>query len=390
MRLSKKRKEQLGAYGQTFVPDNGLIAINELVEIFNEKEDEQVIFEEMLHALRRFVATTPKKEVKFAIYNDEYLFSSELNNKQVKDLIINNEISCCGGECEQHNYEKATTKELESITTQFQTEYSNQQAELIGLTAEISAPLYGVLNFQELAEILNHYHQELKIVKDDILPALTEHIKLSGEEVDYTIFEGFIVSPMILPDATQITDVDIELIDYIRNEQKKHKRYLPDYEEFVLYATPIHEMMTDEFEKFLGFLMKNRKRLGISERKIGETATIFLQLSKASMNPKYFIEFFQEEGCRFSSTQFINEFMGYAVEVYNHTRKYDCNGHTLSELNLVNSTKTPTNVLNTPKANVEGAEVEVQTSKQRMIAKVGRNDSCPCNSGKKYKKCCLS
>ncbi|MFM1815662.1 MAG: hypothetical protein RLZ98_2357 [Pseudomonadota bacterium] len=26
---------------------------------------------------------------------------------------------------------------------------------------------------------------------------------------------------------------------------------------------------------------------------------------------------------------------------------------------------------------------------KRLGAKVGRNDSCPCGSGKKYKKCCL-
>lgn len=27
--------------------------------------------------------------------------------------------------------------------------------------------------------------------------------------------------------------------------------------------------------------------------------------------------------------------------------------------------------------------------KQRTNTKIGRNEPCPCNSGKKYKKCCL-
>jgi uncharacterized protein YecA (UPF0149 family) len=27
---------------------------------------------------------------------------------------------------------------------------------------------------------------------------------------------------------------------------------------------------------------------------------------------------------------------------------------------------------------------------RRVEAKVGRNDPCPCGSGKKYKKCCMS
>ena len=29
------------------------------------------------------------------------------------------------------------------------------------------------------------------------------------------------------------------------------------------------------------------------------------------------------------------------------------------------------------------------TSKQRRTGKVGRNDPCPCDSGKKFKKCCI-
>jgi uncharacterized protein YecA (UPF0149 family) len=29
------------------------------------------------------------------------------------------------------------------------------------------------------------------------------------------------------------------------------------------------------------------------------------------------------------------------------------------------------------------------TERQRAMMRVGRNDSCPCGSGKKFKKCCL-
>ncbi|MEI8191664.1 MAG: SEC-C metal-binding domain-containing protein, partial [candidate division NC10 bacterium] len=36
------------------------------------------------------------------------------------------------------------------------------------------------------------------------------------------------------------------------------------------------------------------------------------------------------------------------------------------------------------------ARLEALTAQGRGVAKVGRNDPCPCGSGKKYKKCCLS
>ena len=33
---------------------------------------------------------------------------------------------------------------------------------------------------------------------------------------------------------------------------------------------------------------------------------------------------------------------------------------------------------------------DAHTQKVREYPKIGRNDPCPCNSGKKYKNCCLS
>ena len=38
--------------------------------------------------------------------------------------------------------------------------------------------------------------------------------------------------------------------------------------------------------------------------------------------------------------------------------------------------------------NTSGDGTEVRKSPRRVAAKVGRNDPCPCGSGKKYKKCC--
>ena len=41
---------------------------------------------------------------------------------------------------------------------------------------------------------------------------------------------------------------------------------------------------------------------------------------------------------------------------------------------------------------VEGKAVEdtnkVKKQQPKRVAKVGRNDACPCGSGKKYKQCC--
>ena len=54
----------------------------------------------------------------------------------------------------------------------------------------------------------------------------------------------------------------------------------------------------------------------------------------------------------------------------------------------------------TPKNNTANIKATKESKKQNLninllsqpvqTVKVGRNDPCPCGSGKKYKKCCLS
>ena len=45
-----------------------------------------------------------------------------------------------------------------------------------------------------------------------------------------------------------------------------------------------------------------------------------------------------------------------------------------------------------PRSNIHHLEEERLARKSRPVVaekKIGRNDPCPCGSGKKYKKCCL-
>jgi len=280
------------------------------------------------------------------------------------EFIVNKESANIGNKGLENPQDEAKALEIKELISELQSS-SDLKPELIGLTAEIAAPLYGILNFAELADVVNHYNPGANVLKDDIMPALISHIELSGEEVDYTIFEGFVVSPLILPNAFEVNDADVELINHIRKEQKNHPRFLPTYEEFALYATPMHEMMGEEFNRFALFLEKNKKRIGLGDNELGNAASTFLQLLKAGMEPRYFVEFFKEEGCTFNSKQFIDEMMVLATDLYKNTRMYDLNGNTMNELGVAT------------------------VPEPRTVTKTGRNDPCTCGSGKKFKKCCL-
>lgn len=69
----------------------------------------------------------------------------------------------------------------------------------------------------------------------------------------------------------------------------------------------------------------------------------------------------------FDSLEDMNTFVQLYTDVQNNTRQWENKGYTPRELFYINEK----NKRNIPKP-----------------TKIGRNDPCPCGSGKKYKKCC--
>lgn len=86
----------------------------------------------------------------------------------------------------------------------------------------------------------------------------------------------------------------------------------------------------------------------------------------------------------FPSFDFVQMVTEKMVELYNHTRQWALKGHTPNE--LFQEEKKFLKPLPSEPFLMERTEtkvVDIKTGK-----KVGRNDPCPCGSGKKFKKCC--
>jgi len=347
MRISKERRELIGGFTQNAIKEKKSLTVGELVEMFNQNNEDATTIEELSYALTRFIATTPKKDVLFDCIDEE--------NVVLKENPVG-------------TVEKKEEPALVSL---------KDNDAVIGLMAEMATALYGILNFEELATVINHYH-DLKCVKDDILPALTNHIELSGAEVGYTVFEGFVINPILLPDALEVTDTDVALIDSIREEQKECDRYLPDYETFATFSNITIASLGLPYEQFVSFIEKNINKLSVTMTDAHESLDRFYLFSKAGLSPDRFIEFFREEGFKFISKGFMDDFVSHAIRVYAKVRIYSINGFTPLEL----------------QANPEllSTSLEEKNTVRLPIVKeviVGRNDPCPCGSNKKYKKCCL-
>ena len=96
-------------------------------------------------------------------------------------------------------------------------------------------------------------------------------------------------------------------------------------------------------------------------------------------------DIFEKFLIEFKDQQQLNRFMPMLLDMYNNCRKWSNNGNTPKELSGTYSVKPAT--LQKPKD--ETFTYTVKKSAPNTQPKVGRNELCPCGSGKKYKKCCI-
>ena len=100
------------------------------------------------------------------------------------------------------------------------------------------------------------------------------------------------------------------------------------------------------------------------------------------------------------SMQELQEVVGIAVNYCNDCPRWFLKGHSSTEASALlgrgESVKTPPRIVAGPTMKAAGMDItpKMQTMVNGMFydtfsgTKIGRNDPCPCGSGKKYKKCC--
>ncbi len=97
---------------------------------------------------------------------------------------------------------------------------------------------------------------------------------------------------------------------------------------------------------------------------------------KLGGQPSQILQFLQTR-LTFESLEAVQRLMDAVVPLMNNTREWYLKGYTSEEL-FAQEKKTLS-----PLPNKKGEVISLQTRE-----KVGRNDPCPCGSGKKFKKCC--
>lgn len=103
-------------------------------------------------------------------------------------------------------------------------------------------------------------------------------------------------------------------------------------------------------------------------------------LNNASLNQA--VEFFQHQ-FEFPDFEFINDLAYHLTELMNHSRRWMLKGHTPKE---ISQGRKPVIAL----SSAQNSQPSTNVIDFKSRKAIGRNDPCPCGSGKKYKKCCLN
>ena len=223
----------------------------------------------------------------------------------------------------------------------------------LDLYAKAAVNLYGIIRRDEFAGIFNAQNKE-QTTADEVYTILLPNVLKYGW---YGFYKDYIVHYAVLR--------DFDWVPYLEREQAGKPRYIPEKEQFLKHKSEDYvefNYWSDVIMFMLNAFPDNKDTVnGFYEIKNYLTHSIGFKEVGAIME-KHNLVF--EDGKQWQ------KFLDLLMPASNNTRRWENAGHTPEELIKLSAGKRPEE----PVVN--------------MHVKVGRNDLCPCGSGKKYKKCC--
>lgn len=206
-----------------------------------------------------------------------------------------------------------------------------------------SLHLYGVVEFTQLTKLFKKYYgMEVKI--EDIVNLINQS--------PYVITVNEQNKELIIDDMTE------EQYQIIRQNQQKHQYYEPEFAKFIKFSDPNYIDESDAHHALKDWIREHLNTETVSDN---ELYIQLLRMIISGQKRQDIVDEINNLGYDFPSTRKEDDFFRMVNEIIAHTRHFQYRGKTKSEL---------------------GQKTIVKE------IKVGRNDPCPCGSGKKYKKCC--
>ncbi|MCD8048782.1 MAG: SEC-C domain-containing protein [Clostridia bacterium] len=284
---------------------------------------------------------------------------------------------------------------------------------------DAAAELYGIIPLEKLYEII--VSQNRNPVTEDEFRAFSEIAKhergwyyIFGEHELFSDGKKTDLLKYYLVNAVYMDDGAEEFYDIFEAQQGK-PYYIPSKNELLNYADTGYIEMTEQATDMMDFLRK----VGMDEPYVEDAYCYILygiQMMTDEMEDA--LEFIEGYGARITERD-LHTFVKLYADLNNHTRMQCNRGYTPHEMSAMYLPDVPRKLTfgeNVKRALADGTlsvdemrknilEMELPNEELRFSLlsqlyaatqgaapvknkKVGRNDPCPCGSGKKYKHCC--
>ncbi len=150
--------------------------------------------------------------------------------------------------------------------------------------------------------------------------------------------------------------------------------------QLITAGDPDYVDRTPQMNSFISFLSEHYR---LTDQEVNEIASQIINMINSDSKPTLIIQYLQS-WLEFPSFEFAQVLTAKIMELYNNTHQWVLKGHTPNEL----FQKEKRFLKPLPAEPFKADQSKTKVIDLATRTKVGRNDPCPCGSGKKYKKCC--
>lgn len=258
------------------------------------------------------------------------------------------------------------------------------------LTAGIH--LYGVITIKRVMDLWKICHTNSGRLDEESLDIFDELLKILPILVinnHYLYTDTHIIASIDFDNEEDVND----FYNY-QTEKMGHDFYEPSKEDIQYFAEHSFDRRTLEYKRVKQLISKVSDHPELVMNLIEENIILDLKLSDLL---DYLLK---DDLVRFGNDKQFDKFVELYTELQNNTRLWENEGYTPTEMVVktmgsdvleelkkpdFEEVQQPDNIIPMASYREEKTE-EPQTARPK---KIGRNDPCPCGSGKKYKKCCL-
>ena len=251
---------------------------------------------------------------------------------------------------------------------------------------EAFSNLYGIIPLYKALSIIQKQNPELGLTEAEFLEFADS---LENEDHFYAVvgaedlYEGVTekTPPLrreLVSEYLYYGDDTLETYEELEELQKGKPFYIPEKEELLRYEDDFYYEKTPQYQKLRDFL-KNKMKFSRADDILDDLCGDALLSLRTSPYAVEIVQRLAGENC-FKTTEQLNEFLRLYTDMYNHTRIHANRGFQPAELAHPSSEE--------PFPSGFDFSLPEPPAPQPRPKKPGRNDPCPCGSGKKYKKCC--